>query len=39
MKYEKLYEWLKDTDSNMTFVRDCDRQENLMKVSYNSTDI
>ena len=36
MKYEKLYEWLKDTDSNMTFVRDCDRQENLMKVSYNS---
>ena len=35
MKFEKLYEWLKDTDSNLTFVRDIDRQENFMKVSYS----
>lgn len=35
MKFEKLYAWLKDTDSNLTFVRDFDRQENFIKVSYS----
>lgn len=35
MKFEKLYAWLKDSDSNLTFVRDYDRQENFMKVSFS----
>lgn len=35
MKFEKLYAWLKDPDSNLTFVRDYDRQENFMKVSFS----
>ena len=35
MKFEKLYAWLKDPKSNLTFVRDYDRQENFMKVSFS----
>lgn len=35
MKFEKLYAWLKDPKSNITFVRDYDRQENFMKVSFS----
>ena len=35
MKFEKLYAWLKDLKSNLTFVRDYDRQENFMKVSFS----